>query len=101
MLNGFLYPEIAMYLKAPETVVNSFCVRHHAFRVRIDDVEHFNGGYYAFYNHYDEIESYYNEIEPMFAAKSIQLKSEDAEREERSEAVKSMISLFGLEDIDG
>lgn len=101
MLNGFLYPEIAMYLKAPETVVNSFCVRHHAFRVRIDDVEHFNGGYYAFYNHYDEIEAYYNEIEPMFAAKSIQLKSEDAEREERSEAVKSMISLFGLEDIDG
>lgn len=57
-LNGYLYPEIAMYFKCPEHFVYTFCVRHDNFRVRIDDVQHFIGGYYSFYNNYDKIYQY-------------------------------------------
>ncbi len=52
-LNGFIYPEVGMYFKKPLKVVNTFCVRHDAFRVRIDDVQHFIDGYYYFYRYYD------------------------------------------------
>lgn len=60
-LNGYLYPEIAMYFKCPEHFVNTFCVRHDNFRVRIDDVQHFIGGYYSFYRNYDAIFSHISE----------------------------------------
>jgi len=58
MLNGYLYPEYAMYLKSPATVLGAFCVRHHGYRVRIDDVQHFLGGYYLYLDNYQILENF-------------------------------------------
>jgi hypothetical protein len=45
MLNGYCFPETAMYMKKPRECVNAFFVRHDNFRIRIDDLQHFLGGY--------------------------------------------------------
>lgn len=58
MLNGFLYPEYAMYLKNPQAIVGTFCVRHDGYRIRIDDVDHFVAGYYHYYELYDNVQKY-------------------------------------------
>ena len=79
MLNGFLYPEFAMYMKNPDAVAETFCVRHDSYRIRIDDVQHYIGGYYNFYKHFDKLEQYYGEITNKPAEKPVEITA-DSER---------------------
>ncbi|MCL2755106.1 MAG: hypothetical protein FWD35_05260 [Oscillospiraceae bacterium] len=58
MLNGYFAPEIAMYMKAPENIVGSFMIRDDDFRVRIDDTQHFIGGYYFYSQYYHEFREF-------------------------------------------
>lgn len=58
MLNGYFYPEYAMYMENPSRILNTFMVRHDGYRVRIDDVQHNIGGYYQYYKNYEKLVEY-------------------------------------------
>ena len=57
-LNGFFYPEYAMYMAKPDRILRTFMVRHDGYRVRIDDVQHNIGGYYLYVKNYDKMVDY-------------------------------------------
>lgn len=57
-LNYFMFPEYAMYFANPAAVLNSFAIREDLFRIRIDDIQHFMGGYYLYYKNYDRVQHY-------------------------------------------
>lgn len=57
MLNGYAYPEYAMYLRYPEKILGSFFVRHDGYRIRIDDIQHFCGAYYSLYRNYEKLDA--------------------------------------------
>lgn len=57
-MNYFMQPEQAMYFKDPQLVLYSFAMREDNFRIRIDDIQHFMGGYYLYWKNYDIIKSY-------------------------------------------
>ncbi len=62
MLNGYFYPEYAMYLKKPAKILGTFCVRHDGYRIRIDDVQHFMGGYDQYREDYNKLLMYREQL---------------------------------------
>ena len=52
LLNGYFYPEYAMYMDQPEKILGAFMVREDGFRTRIDDVQHGISGFCLYQKNY-------------------------------------------------
>lgn len=53
-LTGYFYPEVAMYMKSPKTILHAFYSRPDWFRTRIDDQEHNLSGFISYLNHFED-----------------------------------------------
>jgi len=51
-LNGYFFPEYAIYMENPRQILGTFMTRNDGFRVRIDDVQHNIGGCFLFQKNY-------------------------------------------------
>ena len=58
MLDGYFFPEYAMYMENPGRILGAFMVREDGYRTRIDDVQHCIGGYYLYQKNYDKLVGY-------------------------------------------
>ncbi len=58
MLNGYCYPEYAMYFPSPQSTLGAFFIRHDDYRIRIDDVQHFCSAYYALYKNFEALDEF-------------------------------------------
>ena len=55
LLNGYFFPEYAMYMKNPDKALGTFFIREDNFKIRIDEIQHFILGYEIYCKHYEEI----------------------------------------------
>lgn len=54
-LNGYFFPECAMYMANPEKVLGAFMAREDAFRARTEDTWHGICGYYMYWKNYERL----------------------------------------------
>lgn len=68
LLNGFAYPEVAMYFNRPDDCVGAFYVRQDGFRIRIDDMASFIDAYLAYGQDYTAVNADVFEAQERAAA---------------------------------
>lgn len=62
MLNGYMFPEYAMYHKNPEALLGAFFVRSDSFRIRIDDIQHSCAGFCMYFRNYDSLQAVRHQV---------------------------------------
>ncbi len=58
ILEGYFFPEFAMYMQAPQNVLGAFMNRQEDFRIYVDEVADHVDALYLYYKNYDRLVSY-------------------------------------------